>query len=126
MAKSIKFTSLINHDGDQSKIAFKAPVTIGEYKEFKTFEFIEPQNKIANKIEVSNNKVNIFAGVATIELETDKTISIKYQTPTGIILLDTHMSKLNIKDENNISFKYSLSSNGAVVGNYEITLEIKG
>ncbi|MCP4336936.1 MAG: DUF1934 domain-containing protein [Mycoplasma sp.] len=126
MAKSIKFSSIINHNGDETKISFKAPVTIGEFKEFKSYDFIEPENKVANKIEVSDNKVNIFAGASTIELELDKVVSIKYKIPEGMLFLDTHMTELKNKNQEKIEFKYSLSQNGEILGNYHITLEIKG
>ncbi len=125
MSKSIQFISKIKHSDDESEISFKAAVTIGTFEDFTTFEFVEPQNNMTNRIEVSDKKVNIFVGPSTIELELNKVISIQYQTPHGILYLDSHMSKLEMDNINNIKFDYSLSKEGEILGNYNITLKIE-
>ncbi|CAM9108839.1 DUF1934 domain-containing protein [Mycoplasma marinum] len=123
MSKKIKFTSNISQAGETQQISFDAAVTIDTYQEFTTYEFKEPNMNVMNKIEVSETAVNIFAGPSSINLELNKTVAIQYQTPHGILLLNSHMSALTI-NEDNVKIQYSLANQEDIVGNYEIILEI--
>ncbi len=124
MSKKIKFISNIRQGGETQTISFESSVQVGNYDSFQTYEFKEPSMQVMNRIEVSETHANIFAGQSTINLILDKTLKIQYQTPHGILLLDSHMSYMNCSDPNNISFQYSLSNDGEVVGSYEIKLQI--
>ncbi len=121
----ILFKSNINHNGTKDEISFESEVQVGEFNNFITYEFKEPQNNMMNRIEVSDSKVNIFAGPSSINLELNKKIEIKYQTPHGELFLDSFMTKLNNKNKNNVEFEYSLSKGDEVLGNYKILLQIK-
>ncbi len=126
MSKKITFISNINHNGDTQEISFEAAVDITSYEGFTVYEFKEPNMNVMNRIEIAPDYANIFAGPSTINLELNKTIAIQYETPQGILLLDSHLEEMDCSDENNVKFQYTLSQQDQIVGRYNIELKIEG
>lgn len=120
---TITFTSNIKNQDETNKIEFTTPVVISEINEFKVFEFVEPQNNVSNRIEVSNKVVNIFAGPSTIVLSLDELIANDYNTPGGTIMFDSEMKELVIK-EDEIMFEYTLGQVNNPFGDFKINLKI--
>ena len=120
---NIKFTSKIRQNGKEDQIEFVAPVQISSENGFRVFEFQEPSQNIMNRIEVSEEKINIFAGMTSINLDKSTEQVIEYQNPNGSIFLKSRVFKITLK-ENLINFVYSLASNQDVIGEYDITLSI--
>ena len=122
MSKII-FTSKIKQNGNENKISFKAKLIKSKYKDFDAYEFQEPSNNIMNRIEISKDKINIFAGQSTISMILNKKLPIEYCTPNGNIILNS-FSKEKKNIDNKIIFKYTLSQKEKLIGEYEITLEV--
>ncbi|NQZ66094.1 MAG: DUF1934 family protein [Mycoplasmatales bacterium] len=120
---TITFTSNTKNLDKKNKIEFTAPVTISEMEEFKVYEFIEPQNNVANRIEVSHNAVNIFAGPSSIILILDELIKNEYQSPQGPIFFDSNMKEL-VSSENEVYFEYTLEQANKIFGEFKIKLSI--
>lgn len=119
----IKFKSLNKLTPDKNRFEFTSFVEIGEWDNFKTYEFIEPSNKVMNRIEVSDNKVNIIAGPSYLNLVLNEDVENQYQTDYGLINLVVNMSYLEIKKDN-INFAYKLYDiENVVIGDFVIELE---
>lgn len=119
----IKFKSLNKLTPDKNRFEFTSFVEIGEWDNFKTYEFIEPSNKVMNRIEVSDNKVNIIAGPSYLNLVLNEDVENQYQTDYGLINLAVNMSYLEIKKDN-INFAYKLYDiENVVIGDFVIELE---
>lgn len=119
----IKFKSLNKLTPDKNRFEFTSFVEIGEWDNFKTYEFIEPSNKVMNRIEVSDNKVNIIAGPSYLNLVLNEDVENQYQTDYGLINLVVNMSYLEFK-KNNINFAYKLYDiENVVIGDFVIELE---
>ncbi|UVD81866.1 DUF1934 family protein [Mycoplasma iguanae] len=120
----IKFSSLIKQEDNENKIEFEAPLKKEQWEEYDVYEFLEPQNNVMNRIEISDDKVNIFAGPASIFLELQNEVDIQFQTPQGIIIMKSFLEQLD-KTQNSIKFNYSLKTkNNELIGHYKIHLEI--
>ncbi len=120
---NIKFTSNIRQNGEKFKIAFESKVEISTYEQFKVYEFTDPKTNALNRVEVSDNEVNIFIGNSSMNLVLNETVSTVYNTPQGKLVLQAFLSKLE-KSDKKIEFTYTLKSNGAKLGKYRLTLEI--
>lgn len=122
---TITFTSIIKGQNDEdNRIQFTSELTMDKYNEFDVFEFLEPQNNIMNRIEVSDNALNIFAGPTTLNLELNQDIENVFETGQGPFILVANLSKLD-KKENNVFLEYTLKSGKTLIGSYEISLEVK-
>ncbi|MBX4209705.2 MAG: DUF1934 family protein [Mollicutes bacterium PWAP] len=124
----IEFKSKIKQNGKDNLVKFDSEVQISKWKKFKVYEFLEPVQKIQNRIEISENKVNIFSGPATINLELNKEIIIEYTTEVGFLFMSAYMNKLENKVEGEITihkFMYTLTQGETEVGSYELYLKIK-
>ena len=121
---TITFISNIKNNDSKNRIEFTAPVQISQMNEYEVFEFIEPSQNVANRIEVSEKNVNIFAGPSTINLELKELIRNEYTTINGNIFFDSFMDQLKIK-ENKIEFHYKLLQNNNAFGEFKIELNIK-
>lgn len=121
----ITFKSTITHqESEPNIIEFTSPVEISKQdNSFNVYEFIEPQNKIMNRIEVSENVVNIFAGTSTIILSLGEPIKNEYETPEGNILFDAELHKLENNDHT-ILMEYTLSQLNKSFGNFKIELKL--
>jgi len=80
---NIKFTSNIRQNGEKFKIAFESKVEISTYEQFKVYEFTDPKTNALNRVEVSDNEVNIFIGNSSMNLVLNETVSTVYNTPQG-------------------------------------------
>lgn len=121
----ITFTSLIiDAQKKESRFHFSAPLVIGKWNEFVVYEFVEPSNQELNRIEVSQDAVNIIAGPNTINLELEKDIDVLYKTNVGEIIFTSRLNKLKMQ-EDEVEFNYSLSDHGNEIGNYTIKLNIE-
>ncbi len=120
---TITFTSNIKNDEKKNKIEFTAPVTISKMGSYTVYEFIEPQNNISNRIEVSENSVNIFAGPSTIMLSLDKKVKNDYNSVAGQIVFDSEMKELTSNNKE-INFEYFLSQGNKIFGEFKIKLTI--
>ena len=120
---NITFTSLIKQGGEDNKIEFTSAVTVTEADGFKIYEFKDPSNGVFNRIEVSDKAVNIFAGSSTINLELNKRVDNRFETPVGIQILTSNMTKLE-SESGREELLYTLEMNGQMVGSYNIILMI--
>lgn len=121
----IKFISHIDQMGTKNEIAFTSEVTISQWNEFQVYEFLEPKNNVMNRIEVSSNAINIFAGTASIQLVLHQEIKTEYQVPSGTVFFKARLNKLE-REENEINFSYQLNAiNGDLIGEYDIKLIIQ-
>lgn len=120
---NITFTSLIEQNGENNKIEFVSAVTVTEADGFKIYEFKEPSTGTFNRIEVSDKAVNIFAGSSTINLELNKRVDNRFETPVGIQILTSHMTEL-ASESGRVELLYTLEMNGQLVGSYNIILTI--
>lgn len=119
----ITFKSTINHNDEDKVIEFTSPVEISKMEGFDVYEFLEPQNNVMNRIEVSSNVVNIFAGPSTIILMLNELIQNDYQTPQGNIMFDSEMTKL-VNKNGYIAMDYTLGQINNPFGKYKIELTI--
>jgi len=134
MSKKIKFSSIINQNGEINKIEFESKLLLNNDKyessslksyldNFDIYEFIEPQNNVMNRIEISEDAINIFSGSSTINLKLGREIKINYNTQSGIVILTSYMNKLE-RNDNKVYFEYSLANKNEKIGEYSITLDI--
>ena len=91
--------------------------------EYDVYEFLEPQNKVMNRIEVSAKRINIFAGPSTVILVLNELIQNDYQTSQGTIMFDSEMKQLSIEKES-IDFNYTLGQLNNPFGNFTINLKL--
>lgn len=103
----IKFKSTGSKDGENNVIEFDALVSIDKYEQFDTYEFLEPSQNIMNRIEVSQNEVNIIAGMNTIQLTLNEKVPNLYATDYRNIDLVFYMKKLE-RSENFHTFEYDM------------------
>lgn len=121
----ITFTSIIKGQGDvDNKIQFTSELFKDQYEEFEVFEFMEPQNNVMNRIEVSDTALNIFAGPTTLNLELNKEIQNVFETGQGPFILNANLLKL-VRENQLTKLEYTLKSGSSLIGSYEITLEWK-
>ena len=120
---TITFKSNINNNNEIKKIEFTSIVSISKMNEFKVFEFKEPQHNIMNRIEVSQDKVNIFAGSSTVMLSLDEIITNDYQVNGTNLFFESKMYQLSMEN-NNINFKYHLMQSNKIFGEFDILLKI--
>ena len=122
---TLKFKSKISNPGQEDQdIEFKAKVEVSDYEQFKAFEFIEPSQGVMNRIEVSDNAVNIFAGPSTINLVLGQTVVNEYQTPQGAIYFQSKLISL-VSDPVRYTFMYELSQADSLFGTFEIELTLE-
>lgn len=120
----ITFKSTIkNQDADPKIIEFTAPVEISKMDNFKVYEFLEPQNNIMNRIEVSDKVVNIFAGPSTIVLSLGELIANDYYTEGGTVMFDSELHNLEVS-EDYINMEYELGQLNNPFGLFQIELKI--
>jgi len=122
---TIQFKSNYGKDEEKNEIAFTAKLKKSIDKEMSVLEFIEPSNNIQNRIEYNYEKVSIYAGPTTIDLELNKKIKNNFVTDHGTIIIISFLQNLNI-EENKIKFNYNLNDEvGNIINNFEIELIIK-
>ena len=122
---TLKFKSKISNPGQEDQdIEFKAKVEVSDYEQFKAFEFIEPSQGVMNRIEVSDNAVNIFAGPSTINLVLGQTVINEYHTPQGAIYFQSKLISL-VSDPVRYTFMYKLSQADSLFGTFEIELTLE-
>ncbi|MBN4083450.1 hypothetical protein JXZ92_01270 [Mycoplasma sp. CSL10137] len=119
----LKFLSLINQNGESNKIQFEVECKLNVNGKFTSFEFIDPQSKEKNLIEISEDEINIFSSSASIFLKYNQKIKFDYEIENQILPLS---SKWTNKDfsKNKYNFTYSLSSSDFEIGTYQISIEI--
>ena len=120
---TIKFHSNIQQGDQDNVIEFKSSVNLTKDGVFDVYEFKEPQQGIMNRIEVSKDSVNIYAGSSTINLELNKIMKIEYATPSGTIYLNSLLLSLK-KTKDKVNFEYTLSTIDTELGRYNLTLTI--
>lgn len=120
----IEFISKINQGDKENTIHFTAPVIVSKWEEFDVYEFIEVESNVANRIEISNQKVNIIAGIASIFLKLNEKLPFNYETSQGSIPMLSYLKKI-IKQPNFINIEYDLMQNEEIIiGSFNITLKI--
>lgn len=129
----INFKSTILQNGETKEFDFTAPVDIDRYEDMDTFSFIEPTQNVANRIEISHKKINIFAGPTTLFIEKDKNLASPFilNTPDGKVMevnFYTRLLNLEIDPLNKYKFEYILyrlnDYQEDVIGNFKIELTI--
>ncbi|MBD5788557.1 hypothetical protein MSGX11T_00814 [Mycoplasma synoviae GX11-T] len=129
----INFKSTILQNGETKEFDFTAPVDIDRYEDMDTFSFTEPTQNVANRIEISHKKINIFAGPTTLFIEKDKNLASPFilNTPDGKVMevnFYTRLLNLEIDPLNKYKFEYILyhlnDYQEDVIGNFKIELTI--
>lgn len=122
----LTFKSKMNNQEKENNVEFSALATVSNYEDFIVYEFVEPSEKIMNRIEISENKVNIMTGPNTLQMELANKIQNEYFIQdNNKIYFDVLLHKIK-KSKNKIFFKYSLINNeNRTIGEYEITLILK-
>lgn len=133
----IKFTSVSTpkHSQEPQTISFVAELTRTTFEDFDCLTFIEPSSNINNRIEINDNKLNIFAGPSTIEMEKNKKVLNTYVVPAQNnqpmnLYMSWFLTDIQHKFENKkeiYKIKYSLFMNqdeNEPVSDFDITLEI--
>ncbi|MFL1058621.1 hypothetical protein ACJONP_04925, partial [Mycoplasmopsis synoviae] len=91
--------------------------------------FTEPTQNVANRIEISHKKINIFAGTTTLFIEKDKNLASPFilNTPDGKVMevnFYTKLLNLEIEPLNKYKFEYILyrlnDYQEDVIGNFKI------
>lgn len=132
----IKFKSTIFQNENENQIEFTAPVEVVNDGEFEILSFNEPSKNVANRIEISQQRINIFAGPTTIYLILDKNQTalnlFELMTPEGVGReLEFYTQVIDYKFENlkEYFFEYELfqkvNNDKLVMGNFKITLTIE-
>ncbi|WP_322902001.1 DUF1934 family protein [Mycoplasmopsis felis] len=123
----IKFHSLINQNDNENIIEFESESEYSKEDGYEIFSFYEPSNNVRNRIEISENKVNIYAGSTTVFLEYKKDVDfdldIENNNKISSLKLTSHWFKKEFTN-NSYLFKYSLSNDNSIIGEYEITLTV--
>ncbi|UUM19944.1 MULTISPECIES: DUF1934 family protein [unclassified Mycoplasma] len=132
----IKFKSIVFQNNNEKEIEFSAPVELTKEGEFQVLSFYEPSNNIANRIEISNQRINIFAGPTTLYIILDPNQSalnvFELQTPEGIgreMDFYTQIIKHEFDYGKQYFFEYELfqkqSDKKEVFGNFKIYLTLE-
>ena len=119
----IQFISNIKQGENDNKIDFTALVNISSYEGLVAYEFKDPSTDVLNRIEVSEEAINIFIAQNTINIKLNKMCNVNYDTPQGMIVFQSFGKKFEIKKDN-IKFEYNLEQNGNTLGEYFIELKI--
>ncbi|WP_036463676.1 hypothetical protein [Mycoplasmopsis sturni] len=133
----IKFQSLVYQNGVDKPIEFTAPVDISSFEEYRVFTFNEPSQGIANRIEISNERINIFAGPTSLYINKDPeqaTLNL-FELNDGInaksfeFFSKIHSYTENVDDKNSLyKFKYEIyqkvDGKKIEMGQFEISLTI--
>ncbi|RIV16825.1 hypothetical protein [Mycoplasmopsis gallopavonis] len=133
MSKTINFKSTIKQNGEEQIIEFSSPVTIEKEGKFEVFSFTEPNSDVHNRIELSEDEINIFASSTTVVLKKGNPIEF----PLSIYLEDGTEQTFELVSEwirddflksNYYLFEYTLSrvvgSESVLIGSYTIELTI--
>ncbi|WGI36683.1 hypothetical protein [Mesomycoplasma lagogenitalium] len=118
----IKFKSTMIKDNENKVIEFISPLERDKWEEFDAYIFKDPNTNIQIRIEVSEDKVNIFQSHATVNLELNTKMSCPFQTEYGE--LDFIYLLKSLKRENNyITFDYELySADEKYISSFKIEL----
>ncbi|WP_027332569.1 hypothetical protein [Mycoplasmopsis gallinarum] len=130
----IKFKSIADHSVDTEKniIEFEAESEFeiftdnsnNESIEYLTYQFLEPSKGIANRIEINEKQINIFAGDTTLILKkNEKTANSYISVNNQKFVLISLLHDVEITD-NKQTFKYELfAANETLIGKFEISIE---
>ncbi|WP_051599893.1 DUF1934 family protein [Mycoplasma elephantis] len=119
----INFKSISNANGQENIIEFTSFVDIDKYEDFDVYEFLEPSNKVMNRIEVKDDAINIISGVSFLELELGKKIKNRYKTEHGFLDLIIETTKIK-NSKNNIEFSYDMLDQEKKIASFTIFLKI--
>ena len=124
----VTFRSLITLDEKEDKFEFTAPLYISKWEDFDVYEFKDPSTGSQSRIEVAGNQVNIMAAHNTINLSLGQDVNVEYASDpmrSNVVYFISHLINLN-QTEDNINFTYTLSeTNGKLIAEYNINLDIK-
>ncbi|MGY5139390.1 hypothetical protein ACUZ9N_01515 [Mycoplasmopsis gallinarum] len=130
----IRFKSVADHSVDTEKniIEFEAEsefeiftdTTSEKPIEYLTYQFLEPSKGIANRIEINENQINIFAGDTTLVLKrNEKTANSYIAVNNQKFVLISLLHNVEICN-NKQTFEYELfSANETLIGKFEISIE---
>ncbi|UUD36011.1 DUF1934 family protein [Mycoplasmopsis citelli] len=132
----IKFKSTVFQNDNQKEIEFTAPLELTKEGEFEVFSFNEPSKNVANRIEISNERINIFAGPTTLYIVLDPNQSalnvFELMTPEGVgreMDLYTQIIKHEFDFGKEYFFEYELFSKNQnqrdIIGNFKIKMTIE-
>ncbi|MCU4706502.1 hypothetical protein [Mycoplasma sp. CSL7503-lung] len=119
----LKFLSLINQNGESNKIQFEVECKLNVNGKFTSLEFLDPQSKEKNLIEISEEEINIFSSSASIFLKYNQKINFDYEIENQILPLSSIWTNKEFL-KNKYNFTYSLSSSDFKIGTYQISIEI--
>ncbi|QKT05209.1 hypothetical protein [Mycoplasma sp. OR1901] len=119
----LKFLSIIHQNGEDNKIEFEVEYQKAVDGKFTSYDFLDPQSKDKNRIEISEDEINIFSSNASIFLAYQNEVDFEYEIGEQSISLTSHWTFKDFNDTK-YQFKYSLSSSGMEIGNYDITIEL--
>ncbi len=121
---TIIFKSIYGINEDKNEIQFVAKLKKSIDNDMSILEFIEPSNNVQNRIEYNNDKVSIYAGRTTIDLELNKEIKNNFITEHGTIIIISILKNLIVTD-NLVEIKYWLNDKkGNLINEFEISLTI--
>ncbi|VEU70283.1 hypothetical protein [Mycoplasmopsis glycophila] len=129
----INFKSTIHQNGEQQVIEFSSPVEITKEGNFTVFSFTEPNSDVHNRIEVSEQEINIFAGSTTVLLKKDQNFEFPLVIPMEdgseqTFELVSNWTKTQFDAPHYYMFEYSLSrvvnTESVLIGSYTIELTI--
>lgn len=122
----IKFYSKYGSEEIEPKeIKFSAELNKFEEDGFSILEFVEPSQKIQNRIEYNESIIRIIAGPTFLELELNNKIKNNFQTDQGVIILSTFLKTFNNANDSKIEFSYDLLNiEDKLINSFEIKLEI--
>ncbi|EGV00347.1 hypothetical protein MCSF7_01039 [Mycoplasmopsis columbina SF7] len=126
----IKFKSQAIQNDEPINVEFE---TDAEYEIFyddendlnyHTYHFKEPKTNQANRVEINEKQVNIFAGPTTLIIKKDERYSNSYIQVNGQeFSLITELLGINIQDQIK-TFKYKLfSANEDLMGEFVVSIE---
>lgn len=121
---TITFKSIYGKDDNKEEVIFTSHLDKWKDKDTNVLEFLEPSNNIKNRIDYNDQKISIYAGPTTIDLELGKEIKNNFVTDHGTIIIISKLEGLVIT-ENNIEFQYTLNDkSGNLINNFKIKLVI--
>lgn len=121
---TLTFKSTYGKEENKEEIEFTAKLEKYIDGDINILEFVEPSNNIQNRIEYNDEKITIYAGPTTIDMELNTKVKNNFVTEHGTIIIVSILQNLTI-NENLIEFNYILNDqNENLINNFEIKLII--
>ncbi|EFF41774.1 hypothetical protein [Mycoplasmopsis alligatoris] len=129
----IKFLSISLQNERENKIEFTSELTRRAEEEYDVLFFHEPSQKIANQIEISKTRVNIFAGPTTLILKLNQWVENPFEQvfegKTNSFSLFTYLHSLEFDQATSTyNFKYEIAPQAKsenLIGEFNVKLVIE-